>query len=991
MPKQKNSTSRNMAGCITALILSGIYDHWKSCITDLIEECTKGNKILCYIVLRALADIDALIHYSKNEEDSYTNPIHIQTVDKMKIEQKLIDNNNIVKNFIIFIDNNVKNFSENDEYKNDFISAIFDAIRCWSSFELNIFKNFELANIVFYMMDNYLITKPENLSDLILDCITKSHNSKIYKSFNLDEQMSPHQLTAKILSLINKDESKILDMLLNILFPKLEIFKTIKPSELSEEKRKLFISYLLILESIIENYIYLFFDLDDEKSRNMLEFFRYFLKYKKRKISYLFIEGMGEMRMFINNFYRFSGLNEEQKSNFTNYFMDIFYGVLENCAYNNLPINNALYLDNELLNKSSTLLLSRATENFNNNENRNYFEEYDSEFLEEMMTVDSYRNFAGEVFYNIFFIFLENWGDEKSAYILENKILSTIYDENLKNEPKYPLILDAILFSLCSLSETFDIKYPINCWNKIKNMINYLLNSQILVQNKGIFIDFLVLIYKYYNFIAKDKDIFWPIIKFLLNAAKNLINEKIETSCYIILSSLCGEKDENIQDDINLIRDLFNLFNEKYQKYNLNKIGPLENILESIFSLIGIKCSNSNNNLSQENLQFYSKMISEISSLMNSKIKDILEKYEINLNDKSLQELLNSEITKSYKIQGLILSKLEEFNKEIKNYFINQYMNNYLLLTEKILNLFYNDDKLIEIIFNFYTKIAMVIEINSQNSIEYINKLFSNFFIAEKGPNGYKSILILKELYLSLFKSAEKNNDLYAQCNKYIIDYYFTIIQNFMEKISKIQQLDKNIKEKLRVFFDFIISVFPKLKIDPKSPNIQKLMEELINFLINCMKLMQRLEKEVEINEEFIIFNLIKSFNIIFSNKSFVQNNNNIFYFLNNSIIELWNTNDFKQFNSTSRINLVNFYVTALNLDVNNFCNIFVKLIENKFDKKYIFAIVEYLNVFKGNNSNCKKMLNTVIEIIKGNEKLKQLDFLQTHVAAEKMKNKKNK
>ena len=607
------------------------------------------------------------------------------------------------------------------------------------------------------------------------------------------------------------------------------------------------------------------------------------------------------------------------------------------------------------------------------------------------MTVDSYRNFAGEVFYNIFFIFLENWGDEKSAYILENKILSTIYDENLKNEPKYPLILDAILFSLCSLSETFDIKYPINCWNKIKNMINYLLNSQILVQNKGIFIDFLVLIYKYYNFIAKDKDIFWPIIKFLLNAAKNLINEKIETSCYIILSSLCGEKDENIQDDINLIRDLFNLFNEKYQKYNLNKIGPLENILESIFSLIGIKCSNSNNNLSQENLQFYSKMISEISSLMNSKIKDILEKYEINLNDKSLQELLNSEITKSYKIQGLILSKLEEFNKEIKNYFINQYMNNYLLLTEKILNLFYNDDKLIEIIFNFYTKIAMVIEINSQNSIEYINKLFSNFFIAEKGPNGYKSILILKELYLSLFKSAEKNNDLYAQCNKYIIDYYFTIIQNFMEKISKIQQLDKNIKEKLRVFFDFIISVFPKLKIDPKSPNIQKLMEELINFLINCMKLMQRLEKEVEINEEFIIFNLIKSFNIIFSNKSFVQNNNNIFYFLNNSIIELWNTNDFKQFNSTSRINLVNFYVTALNLDVNNFCNIFVKLIENKFDKKYIFAIVEYLNVFKGNNSNCKKMLNTVIEIIKGNEKLKQLDFLQTHVAAEKMKNKKNK
>ena len=96
MSKPKNSTSSSMADCITALILSGIIDHWKSCISDLIDECMKGNKVLCFIVLRALADIDLLIHYSKTEEDSYNNPISIQTVDKMKIEQKLIDNNVLV-------------------------------------------------------------------------------------------------------------------------------------------------------------------------------------------------------------------------------------------------------------------------------------------------------------------------------------------------------------------------------------------------------------------------------------------------------------------------------------------------------------------------------------------------------------------------------------------------------------------------------------------------------------------------------------------------------------------------------------------------------------------------------------------------------------------------------------------------------------------------------------------------------------------------------
>ena len=988
MSKPKNSTSSSMADCITALILSGLLDHWKNCISDLIDECIKGNKILCFIVLRALADIDLLIHYSKTEEDSYTSPINIQTVDKMKIEQKLIDNNQKVKKFIIDIDNIIKTFSENDEYKNDFISALFDSIRCWSNFELNIFKNIELANIVIFMMDNYQIQKPQNLSDLIMECITKSQNSKIYRDINLDENEAPEKLSQRILKKIDKEEKIILDLLLKSLFPKLQIFQNIKLNETSEEKRKLLVAYLRIFESIIENYIYLFFNFEDDKSQQMLEFFKYFLKYKKRKISYLFIEGMGEMRTFINNFYRFSGLNKDQKSEFINYFMNIFYGVLENCAYNNLPINNLSYLDNEIVNKFNSLVLSRDNQNFTF-ENKNDIEEYDSEFIEEMMTVESYRNYAGEVFYNIFFIYLENFGDEASAYILEKKIVSRIYDKNILNDPRYPLILDVILFSLCSLAEVFDIKYPTKCWNVIKNVVNDYLSSQIVVQNQGIFIDILVLIYKYYNFIAKDKDIFWKAMKFLLDASNRLNNEKIETSCYVILSNLCSEKDENIQDDFNLIKELFNLFNEKYQKYNLYKIAPLQNIIESIFNLIGIKCNNSNKDISQDNLQFYSKMISELSSLMNNKIKDLLDKYILNSNNKSLEELLISEIVKCYNIQEIILSKLEAFNKEIKNYFINEYLNNYLFLTEKIMNIFYNNDKLMNNIFEFYTKIAKAFEINSQNSIEYINKLFINFFIEEKGSNSYKSILILKELYVSLFKSAEKDNNLYIECNKYIIEYYFIIIQNFMEKIKKIQKLDKNIKEKLKVLFDIVISVFPKLIINPQEQKIIKLMEELITFLINCVQLMQKLENEVELNEEFIIYNLIKTFNIIFSNNTFVQNDNNIGIYLNNSIIELWKTNDFKQFNTTSRSNLVNLYATALSLDVNNFCNIFVKLIENKFDKKYIQAIVEYLNVFKDKTSNCKKMINTVIQIIKGNEKLIQLDFLQTHTVKEKFKNKK--
>ena len=94
--------------------------------------------------------------------------------------------------------------------------------------------------------------------------------------------------------------------------------------------------------------------------------------------------------------------------------------------------------------------------------------------------------------------------------------------------------------------------------------------------------------------------------------------------------------------------------------------------------------------------------------------------------------------------------------------------------------------------------------------------------------------------------------------------------------------------------FDFVINVFPKLIIDSQDQKIIKLMEDLITFLINCVQLMQKLENEVEINEEFFIINLIKTFNIIFSNKTFVQNCANIALYLNNSIVELWKTNSFK-------------------------------------------------------------------------------------------------
>ena len=56
--KNFKEITRDMAGCLSLLILAGVFYHWPNCIKELIQECMNGNLTLCYLVLRSLADID---------------------------------------------------------------------------------------------------------------------------------------------------------------------------------------------------------------------------------------------------------------------------------------------------------------------------------------------------------------------------------------------------------------------------------------------------------------------------------------------------------------------------------------------------------------------------------------------------------------------------------------------------------------------------------------------------------------------------------------------------------------------------------------------------------------------------------------------------------------------------------------------------------------------------------------------------------------------
>ena len=74
-----------------------------------------------------------------------------------------------------------------------------------------------------------------------------------------------------------------------------------------------------------------------------------------------------------------------------------------------------------------------------------------------------------------------------------------------------------------------------------------------------------------------------------------------------------------------------------------------------------------------------------------------------------------SEINKCYLIEKEIILKLKDFNDEIKFYYIQQYLEEFLKITDKILDKFYDNDEVMKSTFDFYKTIADESEGNFQN------------------------------------------------------------------------------------------------------------------------------------------------------------------------------------------------------------------------------------------------------------------------------------
>ena len=1002
------TTRKTISDTMTLLILSGVFYHWPTCIQDLINESMKENLEFCYIVLRAIGSIDLFIHYKrKNASEEYDDSINISQKEKIQIQEKLIENKDFVINFILNIFNNINNIN-NENLKKIIINQLFETTRCWTTFDLNLLKNNNISEMIFSIVNSNFLENPETFSDMICESISKSNNSKIYRNINIEKNETPEMLSKKLSKSIDMKEKEGIDNLLNFLFPKLEELKNNTNNNPSNNyNQKLFLQYAKILASIIENFIYLFFNFKDKKSEMLLIWFRYFLKCKKRNISWLFFEGLDEMREFINNFYRFSGLSNQQKIDFVNYLMDIVYGVMENCSYKKLDQNDMSLLEQEIICKEYSLKLGHSKA-FNNNK----IEDIDGG--DDLMDIDvnQYRSSAESVFYNIFFILVENFQDPGTSQFLKKLIsslpINEINDPKNLNDKFLPIKIDVVLYVITSIIEIFEVEDAPNSINIIQNLIKVFLSSQIVFQNQRIFIDFLILINKFSDKLILQPDNFNNIIKYLLLISKSSDNSYIIQSCYIVLLNICDEINDEIKIDSSFIKEVFNLYQDIYNKYQYPNLRPLENVIDILLKMLGISskripidkiCPEDNNNYNKNLKNF----IQQISFPINNIIKTLLEKLEKNNQDKNNINNLRLEIVKGYTLQGRILSSLKEFSIALRNDFLQDYLNQSLDMTKKIFEIFRDDEDVINPLIEFFNANAQAIGEHCQSNFNLFNNIMINYYLSSE--KHYKVIDVLRLLYLSLIITVDKSDKLYMTINKFILDQYCLIMSTFIDNISKEKNINSSLKDRILVISDFHYYIFPKLYInisqlinDNDLFNYYNLVQNVFNFFINCITLFKNFELSEPIDEKTLI-SVIKSFNSFFINinmpKIFMTQNNNNSYMFINIILSLWNIIFFKQFNCLPRKELVNCYNNSLKYDFNLFINAFEKCMSQspKFTPKYIKSIIEYIQCFQDNIDSITKMLELVIENAPGDAELdaRAFDFFFLLVSRKKVLKKINK
>ena len=313
------------------LIISGITFSWQNCVEDLIQDAENNknkNPELIYICLRSIADCDSIMNFMKDDNDNDDNywddSLNLQKQKKFEIKEKLMSKKEIIFKFIYKVYMGINICEKN--FRIRIIKAIIDLIIFYNQLDANLFVNeknmssisMELINQSINMNisdnieENIQILK--NISDLVSNCINNLQSRRLYEFYGkADETNSIEENLQKIFHDMNTQEKSIIEYWLNFVLNILENNKYSKNSN-----KNILWSIAKIFSSILENFIFLFFDLNVERNILMFNWFKILIS-ENRMISWMFFNTIDNMSNYIIDYFRFNTYSDHQKKNLLNF------------------------------------------------------------------------------------------------------------------------------------------------------------------------------------------------------------------------------------------------------------------------------------------------------------------------------------------------------------------------------------------------------------------------------------------------------------------------------------------------------------------------------------------------------------------------------------------------------------------------------------------------------------------------------------------------
>ena len=397
--------------CISILIISGITHSWENCIEDLISNAEtfskNGNNELIYICLRSIADcelIDNLLENDKSDDGWYESP---NSKKKNEIIEKLKSKTEMIFNFINKIYENINLIEISLKFR--IMKAIIDLIIFWSQFNINILTNNNISTIVMEFINQSIninngeqietkqislsIDIIKNVAELLNKSIQSSSNCLLYEFYSKIEECDAPKETLKLINEnINMEEKKGTEKWLDFILNILEQYTKVK-----NKNEKIIWALAQMFCSIIEKNIFLFFDLNNQRSESVFKWLKIFIS-EKRIISWMFFDTLRNMMNFIVDYFRFYSYDEKQKKCFAEYFMNILLNIMKNCSYKYLKDNDYSQLQKEILFINNEI-------NWNTENRINNYNDENDDFEIDDIDIQEYRNNVEDAIYSIYYIF----------------------------------------------------------------------------------------------------------------------------------------------------------------------------------------------------------------------------------------------------------------------------------------------------------------------------------------------------------------------------------------------------------------------------------------------------------------------------------------------------------------------------------------------------------------------------------------------------------